>query len=370
MATHTREAFPIDAAQLVGLFMESIFYGTVLCIFLVTFFSCIRVLIHPENTFKQLHEINWKMMIAAILMFIFGTMDVAFGLVRNFDAFIHFDGDPIDEFSNTDNWVNVMKMACYVAQTFVGDAILLYRCWVVYNRRYLIVLLPTLVWIAGTVSGAMTIWAEATLSNNNADSLLNASKIVPFITSMLSLTLAVNVIVTSMIVWRIHSVRRPLKHRSVLSMDDGPLANVLRVLIESGLMYTISIVILFILYMANNNGQFGVSNAVVQIIGITFNLIITRVDRGRATQVSSNYRSQNGFVTNPVFSPGGPHGVTSGNAVPLHMINIHTTVSRYPADDPDPTIGEGKVARSEDEDSDLRENEEKRKTRVTGAHAV
>ena len=31
---------------------------------------------------------------------------------------------PIDEFNKTQSWINVMKMGCYVAQTFVGDAIL------------------------------------------------------------------------------------------------------------------------------------------------------------------------------------------------------------------------------------------------------
>lgn len=48
-------------------------------------------------------------------------------------------------------------------------------------------------------------------------------------------------------------------------MDKSPLTNVVIVLIESGLMYTLSIVVLFALYMASNNGQYGVSNAVRQI---------------------------------------------------------------------------------------------------------
>lgn len=43
---------------------------------------------------------------------------------------------------------------------------------------------------------------------------------------------------------------------------DSPLNRVLVVMIESGLLYTVSIVILFGLYMAGNNGQYGVSNAV------------------------------------------------------------------------------------------------------------
>ncbi|KAF8151529.1 hypothetical protein B0H34DRAFT_728007 [Crassisporium funariophilum] len=312
------ESFPIDAAQVVGLFMESVFYG----IFLVTFFACLRVLLWLEGGFKPVHSINKKMLVAALLMFTFASLDVAFHLRHNLDAFVHYDGDPIDEFAKTSYWVNVMKMGCYVAQTFVGDAILLFRCWIVYSRKWYIVALPILLWLGTTVCGAMTIYVEATLDDPGAG--LNASSLVPFITSMLSLTLATNVLTTSLIVHRILKIRNQLKHRSTVA-SKSPLTNVVVVLIESGLIYTLSIIILFGLYMASSNAQYGVSNAVVQIIGITFNLIITSVDRGDATQpTSQNARSHISH-----------HG-SAGN-VPLHMINIQTTVARYP-DHETPTL--------------------------------
>ncbi|KAF5376458.1 hypothetical protein D9615_008606 [Tricholomella constricta] len=278
--------------------------------YLVTFFGCMRVLIFPDGRVKSLGNINIKMLIPALLMFVFGTMDVAFGLQHNIEAFIQFEGDPIDEFNNTADWINVMKMVNYVAQTFIGDGILLYRCWIVYSKKWLVILFPALMWVAGTVCGIMTAYIEATLTNDGA--LLNASNLVPFITSMLTLTLAMNLITTSLIVHRIWSIQRAVKFRATVASEKGPLSKVMRILIESGLMYTMSIVILFGLYMASNNGQFGVSNSVVQIIGITFNLIITRVDRGEATQPTSQYRS-----------------ATGNNNLPLHAIHIQTSVSRY-----------------------------------------
>ncbi|RDB21603.1 hypothetical protein Hypma_011202 [Hypsizygus marmoreus] len=306
----SKDKFPIDSAQIVGLFMASVFYG----MFLVTFIGCLRVLLLSEgHRLKPLNSINYKMLIPAILMFIFGSLDVAFGLQHNIEAFIYFQGDPIDEFNNNSNWLVVMKMVNYVAQTFIGDAILLYRCWVIYSKRWLIVLVPALMWIAETVCGIMTAYIEANLKNDAA--LVNAKSLVPFITSMLTLTLVTNVIVTSLIVWRIWSIQRAVKFRATTVSEKSPLSRVMRILIESGLMYTMSIIVLFGLYMASNNGQFGVSNSVVQIIGITFNLIITRVDRGEATQpMSQAYRSNTG---------------NNGN-VPLHSIHIQTTISRYP----------------------------------------
>ncbi|KAJ2912795.1 hypothetical protein MD484_g7630, partial [Candolleomyces efflorescens] len=92
------------------------------------------------------------MLVAALAMFVFATLDVGFHVRHNLDAFVAFEGDPIEEFNKTSSWINVMKMGCYVAQTFVGDAILLYRCWIIYNKRWFVVIAPTILWLACTGS--------------------------------------------------------------------------------------------------------------------------------------------------------------------------------------------------------------------------
>ncbi|KAF8962903.1 hypothetical protein BDZ97DRAFT_1823341 [Flammula alnicola] len=296
-----------------------------------------RVLLWTEGWFKAVHLVNKKMVVAALLMFTFATMDVSFHLRHNLEAFVYFNGGAIEIFNDTSNWINVMKMACYVAQTFVGDAILLFRCWVVYGNNWLVIGIPILLWLGTTVCGAMTIYVEATI--NTSGKLLNASNLEPFITSMLCLTLVTNVLTTSLIVYRIWRIRKPLRHHSTVIVNS-PLTHVVVVLIESGLMYTISIIILFGLYMASNNGQYGVSNAVVQIIGITFNLIITSVDRGEPTQPSSN--TGRSHIS---------HQASQGG-VPLHMINIQTTVARFP-DAPTHT----KSAESDTENSSTTKND-------------
>ncbi|RDB21602.1 hypothetical protein Hypma_011203 [Hypsizygus marmoreus] len=304
--------------------------------FLVTFVGCLRVLLLSDvHKLKAPNSINYVMLIPAILMFIFASLDVAFGLQHNIEAFIYFQGDPIEEFNNNSNWLVVMKMVNYVAQTFIGDAILLYRCWIVYGRNWLIVILPGLMWIAETVCGGMTAYIEANLKNDAA--LVNAKSLVPFITSMLTLTLATNLIVTSLIVWRIWSTQVAAKFKATISSEKSPLSRAMRILVESGLMYTLSIVVLFGLYMASNNGQFGVSNSmrtpstvqsfppnslifiyqVVQIIGITFNLIITRVD------------TREGPVQ-PMSRPQFLSGSNIVGTLPLHSVHVHTIISQYP----------------------------------------
>jgi len=135
----------------------------------------------------------------------------------------------------------------------------------------------------------MTIQIETTLTSGQ---LLNSSHLVPFISTTLCLTLATNVITTctisptpllvhslirtyfsALIVFRIWKVRSKIGLGHLFN-HNSPLTNVVIVLIESGLLYTLSIIILFGLYLASNNGQYGVSNSVGQKKKFNFSLTL------------------------------------------------------------------------------------------------
>lgn len=73
---------------------------------------------------KPIARIHIKMVIAALAMFVFASLDVSVHLRHNLDVFVYREGDPVEEFSKTSNWISVISMGCYVAQTFVGDSIL------------------------------------------------------------------------------------------------------------------------------------------------------------------------------------------------------------------------------------------------------
>lgn len=86
----------------------------------------------------------------------------------------------------------------------------IFRCWVIYNRNWSVVALPLVLWL-GTIgkpgvllvqrllvdvslaSGIMTIQIEATLTSGQS---INSSHLVPFVTTMLCLTLGTNIITT------------------------------------------------------------------------------------------------------------------------------------------------------------------------------
>lgn len=84
---------------------------------------CMRALLSKRTANAS---IKYHMVLVSLLMFTFATLDVAFGLRHNLEAFIYYKGPggAIGEFGIESNWVNVMKTADYVAQTAIGDGIL------------------------------------------------------------------------------------------------------------------------------------------------------------------------------------------------------------------------------------------------------
>ncbi len=65
-------------------------------------------------------------LIVALLLFVFATLDVALLLRHVLDAFVWYHGSDgaRGEFSDISYWVNVMKTVNYVAQTSIGDGML------------------------------------------------------------------------------------------------------------------------------------------------------------------------------------------------------------------------------------------------------
>ncbi|KAH7882665.1 hypothetical protein F5I97DRAFT_1931275 [Phlebopus sp. FC_14] len=267
--------FPITTAQIVGLFMECILYG----VHLVTLAQCLRSLLwsDAENSFKR--KINWRMLTVALLMGLFATLDVALGLRHNLDAFVYYTGPDgaAAEFASISNWVNVLETAVYVVQSMVGDGMLIYRCYLVYDRKWYYAAPSLLLWLGGSSCGVLVIAIYATL---HTQSFLDASQAQRYVYSGLSLTLAVNVITTSLIVYRIWSVDRQTVHMRIHRASR--LKSVVRIIIESAALYTVSVIVFFCTYVANSNANYGATYNVVQMIGISFNLIIIRVDSGKA----------------------------------------------------------------------------------------
>ncbi|KAF9255125.1 hypothetical protein L218DRAFT_803712, partial [Marasmius fiardii PR-910] len=173
--------------------MESILYG----IYLVSFGYCLRAILfqkaYTPSGFRLKNNINWILLVFALLLGLVATNDVAFGLRHNLDAFAYYKGPggAVEELQDISYWVSVMKTVDNIAQTFIGDAMLLFRCYIVYERSWKVIIVPVILWIGGTVTGVLLIYTFATLK---APAFISTTNAQPYGDTAIGISLAINVV--------------------------------------------------------------------------------------------------------------------------------------------------------------------------------
>ncbi|KAK0498929.1 hypothetical protein EDD18DRAFT_1350361 [Armillaria luteobubalina] len=243
-------------SSIVALFLESAAWG----IFLVTFGLCLRSLLFNNSGLKPFSEINRPMLARWTSV---GPKHIS------------------EQFTDIGSPIEVVKFSSVNLQTLVADGILTYRCWIVYGKSWIIAATPVLLWIG--VLGT-TITNIYLLSTIHSEALTVATKLRPIVTSFWVLSIALNVITTSLIVLRIFSVDRKMVFQPISGLSISrrerrinALQRTMRIIIESGAIYTGIAIITFATYVSGSVGVYITSALEVQTAGIAFNLVIIRV---------------------------------------------------------------------------------------------
>ncbi|KIJ52201.1 hypothetical protein M422DRAFT_157182 [Sphaerobolus stellatus SS14] len=298
------ETFPITEAVIVELCTEAIVYW----IYLVSSGFCAAALLTHQDGWKKPKDINWLMLLVGLTFFSIGTLDLALNLYNIIRAFVLFSGEPTEAFNDISNWVNIMKTLSVTVQTSIGDAVLVYRCWVVYGKSIRVVALPTLLWMGNAVCTIAITRVETRL---NHGALVTAKELQPWITTFWSLTISLNIITTGLLIsriWRIEKANDVLRQsiRTKITYRRSNLRQAMRNIMESGLLYTVTAFITFVVYLTNSNAVYPVSDTGIQVVGIAFNLIIIRVTyREREEKTFRSVDLHSSFALQPVTSAAG-----------------------------------------------------------------
>lgn len=144
---------------------------------------------------------------------------------------------------------------------------LIYRCWIVYGRSWVAITVPVILAIAGLVCIAFSIFLEVTLPSASQF----ASPYKQVVVSTWALTICINVITTcpcsffrlgysqisplcpALILFRIWRVDRMNAGLLDQSTANGPYRHSKRIIIESGLLYTIVATVTASVYISGSN---------------------------------------------------------------------------------------------------------------------
>ncbi|KAJ7169376.1 hypothetical protein C8R43DRAFT_1121248 [Mycena crocata] len=237
------------AARLVALFVGSILYG----ILLTTFVPCIQSLLFSASQRFQLKprsQIKVPIVAATILMFLVSTFSAILSLQDVFDAFIDYDGPGgALQFYHTGNhgWKHWMLAVEDAVQVILGDGLLIYRCYVIYDRSWRAIAVPAVSWMALAAMAITSAYRESVL---DAGKTLDDSSMMPFLSTTLILTFATSIITTSLIVRRLIMLESPQNVRPHL------LSRIAKIFFETGLVYTLSIIASLGIYLTNSNLEY------------------------------------------------------------------------------------------------------------------
>ncbi|TFK33670.1 hypothetical protein BDQ12DRAFT_670097 [Crucibulum laeve] len=266
--------FTVVEAEFCSLFTETLAFG----LYLTSFGFCAKVLLTINSRWRHFDELNIPMVAVAFAMFVNACFDIALAMYMNWRAHILYQGPGGPEFILEDisHWTELARSVTTLTQTIFADGILIYRCWVTYNRSFRAVTFSVLLWLGNGVCAFFLIFYQANIRNPAIES---ASKLFPFGVAFWAVTVALNVVTTSLLIWPIWKSAREneqfLSH-STGSKSPNTLRSAMVIIIESALLYTMLSFIVFVTYTTGNNAFYIAAEMNIQVSGIAFNLIIIR----------------------------------------------------------------------------------------------
>lgn len=293
-------AYPVDKAWLVGILVEGVLYG----IHIVLFGFSLTFLVWRRGK----TNINWLMLLSTCVIFCASTahFGVAFNnLVTAFITKRDEPGGPAAVINSADLVFPINLM--FSINNFLGDCILTYRCWVVWQKDLRVALVPILlllVYVASAIVGLYNFHQEAKYGNHFT------AGIADFGTASFAVSLALNILMTSLIAGRIYSLAR--QNRIALSArHTKQYMSIIGIILESGALFTAAQVVFLAIWHQSTfhhaTGADAITAVMVaQVYCIVPTLIIVRVGSGSSYDNTSALGGSQKPVSTIKFSTRSP----------------------------------------------------------------
>lgn len=226
-----------EQGDMVGVFTYALLYG----IIVVVFFRCMSALLDPAG--RKQRGIRWPLVIHTVAMFSFAT----FSIVTDFHIRIgdwidnrDFPGNdvsppgPFGYFLDNSDPVYLLPLVPLVLNGLFGDALLLYRCHVIYAMNKWAIALPCSIYVASFGMGIVFLFQNLQPSDSYW-----STDAPSFGLFYISISFSLNVLLTSMIVVRLAIHVRIIQNAvGASSTIHGLCGSVNTMLIESCALFT------------------------------------------------------------------------------------------------------------------------------------
>ncbi|KDQ14411.1 hypothetical protein BOTBODRAFT_350720 [Botryobasidium botryosum FD-172 SS1] len=255
------EPYQLDPTQnmeiLMGLAAEVLFYG----IYVPLFFVCLWIMVSRKEAPK------WELVAPIITMFILSTVHVGVALYSFVETFMQSSNPKERLYFDRQFSAVVASYGLYNVLNFIGDGIVIYRCYVICDS-FKVVILPIVLHLISTVQG---IYSTASFGRNAFSATTWEIGLTGY-----CLSLIVNVACTGLIAHRIWTSTRMISPL-VGSQRAAKCYEVLGIIIESAVLYTIAMAVLIGTYVSRLPGPSQLAfQMIVQVVCIVPTLMLVR----------------------------------------------------------------------------------------------
>jgi len=214
------------------------------------------------------------MFVIGSLMFLLATAHVSINQYRTVEGYVNNSttrGGPIVFLGPLSSWHQVSKDVLYVTISIFGDAVAVYRAWIVWNRSYLVAALPTVLFIVSTISGYMV----CSLLSHIPPTVHVFSPIFEnWIKTFYAVAVVQNALTAGLIIYKIWTTAR---ESSSYRVGRDQFMPIVKILVESAALYLAAEVVLLFVYVGGSNAQSVVQDSIPAIVTITFCLVTVRI---------------------------------------------------------------------------------------------
>ncbi|KAF5332219.1 hypothetical protein D9611_007988 [Ephemerocybe angulata] len=232
---------------------------------------------------------------STISMFIMITVYTFINLYRGIRAFALtvVPPNPIAYYSDFSQWDNYAFAVIVTMLVWHADALVvrvshlshfdhnltrnkIYRCFIIWSRNFWVILVPGLLLLLSFAVNTITLTAF-----KHPDAVPPTTLTI-FISMVYPVNLAQNILTTGLISYRIWSQHRKAHSTGLMRVSASmPLLTVIRIIIESALIFTVQQILLLILLELNHTAQVILHATLVPSIGIVFVLMTLRTHIAR-----------------------------------------------------------------------------------------
>ncbi|KAI0354371.1 hypothetical protein OH77DRAFT_1521667 [Trametes cingulata] len=262
----------LQAAGILSTTLEAILYGYAVFMFSLAMWIMLRN--------RHQRQVNYALVAAGCALMVLATAEMGVNISRVYLGFLTkgpvMEGGPEAFFALVSDPTFVAKSILYNAQTLILDAVVIYRTYIVWQSVYVIIV-PVIGW-CGLLAGSVGLNVALVEASTHAGDVF-AVQTGRWITAVYGLTLGTNLSSTLLLAGKIWIVTR----RSAQYRASDIFSPVLRVIIESGAIYSMTITAALISFVVKSNGVYVILDISVfaawisPIISIVFNMLIIRM---------------------------------------------------------------------------------------------